>query len=74
MRAGATVEQVHERPCDTLEDERVAKEVTAITIERFRDRADAPSSAIDAALAALRDDERRFTGPTRWVVRARGHG
>lgn len=71
--AGATITHVEERPCDTLEDERVAKEVTAITIERFRDRADAPTSAISAAIAALTDDDRRFTGPTRWVVHARAH-
>lgn len=69
--AGAAVTHVEERPCDTVEDERLAKEVTAITIERFRNRADAPTGAIDAAIAALTDDERRFTGPTRWVAHAR---
>jgi ubiquinone/menaquinone biosynthesis C-methylase UbiE len=69
--AGATIEQVEERPCDSLEEERIAKEITAITIERFRDRAAASDAAIDAALAALSDDRRRLTGPTRWVVRAR---
>jgi hypothetical protein len=72
--AGATVEHVEERPCETREDERAAKEITAITIERFRDRAGASSDAIAAALAALTDEKRRFTGPTRWVVRARGRG
>ena len=69
--AGATIEQVDTRPGDTLEDGRVAGEISAITIERFRDRAEVPDEAIDAALAALSDPERQLTGPTRWVVRAR---
>lgn len=38
----------------------------------FRDRAvsdGAGSEAMDAAIAALRDTERTFTGRTRWIVR-----
>jgi ubiquinone/menaquinone biosynthesis C-methylase UbiE len=69
--AGATIEQVESRPSETSDDRRVAAEITAVTIERFRDRTDVPDEAIDAALAALRDPERQLTGPTRWVVRAR---
>ncbi len=69
--AGATIEQVETRPSATLGDRRVAAEITAITIERFRDRTVVPAEAIDAAIAALRDPERQLTGPTRWVVRAR---
>jgi ubiquinone/menaquinone biosynthesis C-methylase UbiE len=69
--AGATVEQVEVRPGDDPEDGRVAAEITAITIERFRDRTDAPQEAVEAALRALRDRDRRLIGPTRWVVRAR---
>lgn len=69
--AGATIEQVETLPGDTLEDGRIAGEISAITIDRFRDRAQAPGEAIDAALAALSDPERQLTGPTRWVVRAR---
>lgn len=69
--AGATIEQLETRPGDTLKDGRIAGEITAITIDRFRDRAQAPQAAIDAALAALSDPKRQLTGPTRWVVRAR---
>lgn len=69
--AGAVVEQVRSRPARTREDDRVAAEISAITIERFRGRTGLPDEAIDAALAALRDPGRRFTGPTRWVIRAR---
>jgi SAM-dependent methyltransferase len=69
--AGATIEQVETRPSETLRDQRAAAEITAITLERFRDRTDVPDEAIDAAIAALRDPERQLTGPTRWVVRAR---
>jgi SAM-dependent methyltransferase len=69
--AGATIEQVEKLPGDTPDDGRIAGEITAITIDRFRDRAQASDEAIDAALAALSDPERRLTGPTRWVVRAR---
>jgi ubiquinone/menaquinone biosynthesis C-methylase UbiE len=72
--AGATIEQVQTRPSVTPHDGRLAAEITAITLERFRGRADAPSEAIEAALAALRDPARRFTGPSRWAVRARVAG
>ncbi len=68
--AGAKIEQVETRPC-TAEDGPITKEISAITIERFRVRTEVTDRAIDAALAALRDPERQLTGPTRWVVRAR---
>ncbi len=69
--AGTTIEQVETRPGDTREDGRIAGEISAVTIDRFRDRTEVPDEAIDAAMAALRDPERRLAGPTRWVVRAR---
>lgn len=69
--AGATIEQVETRPCQDAHDARLAAEITAITIERFRTRASVSDDAITAALAALRDRPEGFTGPTRWVVRAR---
>jgi ubiquinone/menaquinone biosynthesis C-methylase UbiE len=69
--AGATVEQIETRPAETPRDARVAAEISAITIERFRNRTDVPREAIDAAVAALGDPDRRLTGPTRWVIRAR---
>ena len=69
--AGATIEQVVVRPCETTDDARAAGEITAITLERFRDRSRAPVGALDAAVAALRDPGRHLTGPTRWIVRAR---
>ena len=59
--AGATIEQVETRPCATLGDRRTAAEITAITIERFRDRTDVSAEAIDAAIAALKDPERQLT-------------
>jgi SAM-dependent methyltransferase len=66
--AGATIEQMETRPTSGHDETRIAAE---ITIERFRDRTDVPAEAIDAVLAALRDPQRKLTGPTRWVVRAR---
>jgi SAM-dependent methyltransferase len=69
--AGATIEQVETRPGDNREDGRIAREISAITLERFRHRTLVSDKAIDAALAALRDPERPLTGPTRWAVRAR---
>jgi hypothetical protein len=72
--AGATIEQIETRPCETRDDSRRAAEITAITIERFRRRTDVPGEALDAALAALRDPARHLIGPTRWVVRARTPG
>jgi SAM-dependent methyltransferase len=69
--AGATIEQVETLPGDTPEDGRIAGEISAITLDRFRDRAQAQEEAIEAAIAALTDPDRQLTGPTRWVVRAR---
>jgi SAM-dependent methyltransferase len=51
--------------------------ITAITIERFRDRAigaGVSSRAVDAAITALHDPARTFTGPTRWIVRCHRSG
>ena len=48
--------------------------IAAITLERFREKAVAAGTddtAITAAIAALRDPQRIFIGPTRWVVHAR---
>jgi ubiquinone/menaquinone biosynthesis C-methylase UbiE len=69
--AGTTIEQVETRPGDPLHDGRIAAEISAITIEHFRDRTDVPDEAIDAVVAALRNPDRQLTGPTRWVIRAR---
>jgi hypothetical protein len=52
----------------------LAARIVALTIERFRARAVASgtrSAAIDAAVSALHDQDRGFTGPTQWIVRAR---
>jgi SAM-dependent methyltransferase len=52
----------------------LAARIVAITIERFRARSisnGTTSAAIDAAISALRDPNRSFTGPTQWIVRAR---
>jgi SAM-dependent methyltransferase len=68
--AGAIIDEVKTQPGDTPQDGRIAAEITAITIERFRDRTPVPDEMIDTALAALRDPKRQLTGPTRWVVRA----
>lgn len=54
----------------TVDDGRIAAEITAITIDRFRDRAQASHETIDAPLRALSDPERQLIGLTRWVVRA----
>jgi hypothetical protein len=69
--AGAAVEAVEVRPCESREDAAIAAEITAITIDRFRARTATPASHVEKALAALADPRRSFTGPTRWVVRAR---
>lgn len=69
--AGGQIDHVEAEP-GTGRAGPTAALVTAITLERLRDRAvsdGASSEAIDAAIAALRDTERTFTGPTRWVVR-----
>jgi ubiquinone/menaquinone biosynthesis C-methylase UbiE len=69
--AGAAIEHVETSPAETEEDARVGAEIAAITLERFRRRRESPDEVIDAAVAALRDPDRGFTGPTRWVIRAR---
>ncbi|MFN2465521.1 MAG: class I SAM-dependent methyltransferase [Candidatus Dormibacteria bacterium] len=69
--SGASIEQVERRPADSGGDARIAAEISAITIDRFRDRTKVPGASIDAAISALRDPNRRIIGPTRWVVRAR---
>jgi SAM-dependent methyltransferase len=74
--AGAQIEHVESRPWVGRGGQTAAL-ITAITLERFRDRAlgvGASSRAIDAAIAALRDPERTFTGPTRWIVRCHRSG
>ena len=68
--AGATVEHIESQPCVSEEDGRLAAEVTAITLDRFRARSQVATDALDAAISALRDPTRPFTGPTRWLVRA----
>lgn len=69
--AGASIEHVETRSAATPGERRIAAEITAITIKRFRDRTDVPDEAINAALSALRDPARKLTAPDRWVVRAR---
>jgi SAM-dependent methyltransferase len=69
--AGAQVEHVESKLSLGRGGEPAAV-ITAITLERFRHRAinsDASDEAIGAAIGALRDPERTFTGPIRWVVR-----
>ncbi len=69
--AGAEIDHVDSQP-GTGRAAYTAALITAITLERFRDRAasyGAGREAIDAAIAALRDPGRTFTGPTRWIVR-----
>jgi SAM-dependent methyltransferase len=71
--AGADVVTVHSSPSPG-HGNGLAARIVAITIERFRPRAisnGTKSAAIDAAISALRDPNRSFTGPTQWVVRAR---
>lgn len=71
--AGAEVERFGSSPA-TAADSRTAAEITALTLERFGERAIEAGTrpeAIEAAIAALRDPQRDFTGPTRWIVRAR---
>jgi SAM-dependent methyltransferase len=71
--AGAEIAAVHSSPSPGHGDGLAAR-IVALTIERFRARAvsaGTPPAAIDAAIAALRDPRRRFTGPTQWIVRAR---
>jgi hypothetical protein len=71
--AGADVVTIHSSPSPGLGDGLAAR-IVALTIERFRARSNSngtKSAAIDAAISALRDPNRRFTGPTQWIVRAR---
>jgi hypothetical protein len=71
--AGADVVTIHSSPSPG-HGNGLAARIVAITIERFRARSvsnGAKSAAIDAALSALRDPNRSFTGPTQWIVRAR---
>jgi SAM-dependent methyltransferase len=73
LGAGAKIEHVESQPWVGHAGQSAAL-VTAITLERFRDRATGAgvsNPAVDAAIAALHDAERRFTGPTRWIVRCR---
>ncbi|MFN2464605.1 MAG: class I SAM-dependent methyltransferase [Candidatus Dormibacteria bacterium] len=69
--SGAIIEQVESRPADSATDARIAAEISAITIDRFRDRTAVPGASIDAAISALMNPSRRIIGPTRWVIRAR---
>lgn len=69
--AGAVIEAVDVRPSESHEDARIAAEITAITIDRFRARTSTPAGHVEKALAALSDQRRTLTGPTRWIVRAR---
>jgi SAM-dependent methyltransferase len=69
--AGAVIEAVDIRVCDSREDAEIAAEIPAITLDRFRTRTSTPAESVDKALAALADPDRSLTGPTRWIVRAR---
>jgi SAM-dependent methyltransferase len=71
--AGAEVVTIDSSPSPGHGDGLAAR-IVAITIERFRARSLAngtKSAAIDAAISALRDPNRRFTGPTQWIALAR---
>lgn len=71
--AGAEIVSVDSSPSPGPEGA-IAAQICAITIERFRERSLAMGTspkAIDAAISALRDPGRSFTGPTQWIVRAR---
>jgi Methyltransferase domain len=71
--AGAEIEDVCCEPSSGPAAQGAAL-VTAITLERFHERAVAEGASpesLAAVVAALRDPERVFTGPARWVVRAR---
>jgi hypothetical protein len=70
--AGAELQDVESEP-SRGRGAQAAALITAITLERFRERAvqgGASHSAIGAAIAALNDPERSFTGPTQWIARA----
>jgi SAM-dependent methyltransferase len=70
---GAQVVQVDSEPSPARGGQAAAL-ITAMTLERFRAQAvnsGASDGAITAAVAALHDPERTFTGPTQWIVRGR---
>jgi hypothetical protein len=70
---GAQVVQVDSEPSPGRGGQAAAL-ITAMTLERFRAQAVnsvASDEAITAAVAALHDPERTFTGPTQWIVRGR---
>ncbi len=69
--AGAVLEAVDVRPCESREDAAIAAEITAITLDRFRSRTSTPTAHVEKALAALSDPGRSIHGPTRWIVRGR---
>jgi SAM-dependent methyltransferase len=74
--AGAKIEHVESQPSVGRGGQSAAL-ITAITLERFRDRATGAgvrNPAVAAAIAALHDPERAFTGPTRWIVRCHRSG
>jgi len=68
---GAHVVQVASEPSPGRGGQAAAL-IAAMTLEHFRDRAvnaGADDHAITAAVAALHDPERTFTGPTQWIAR-----
>jgi SAM-dependent methyltransferase len=70
--AGAELETVDRRPSPG-QGGGLAARICALTTERLRTRAlcaGTSREAIDAAIDALRDSSRTFTGPTQWIVRA----
>jgi 2-polyprenyl-3-methyl-5-hydroxy-6-metoxy-1,4-benzoquinol methylase len=74
--AGAQIEHIESQPWVGRGGETAAL-ITAITLERFRDRAmgaGVSNWSVNAAIAALHDPERTFTGPTRWIVRCHRSG
>jgi 2-polyprenyl-3-methyl-5-hydroxy-6-metoxy-1,4-benzoquinol methylase len=74
--AGAEVLELECEPAPEFGGEPAAL-ITALTLEHFRERSavrGADADAISQATAALRDPERRFTGPTQWIVRCRVPG
>lgn len=71
--SGAEIVQVQSEPSPGRGGETAAS-ITALTLEHFRHQAvaaGASNEAITAAVAALADPARTFTGPTQWIVRCR---
>jgi pimeloyl-ACP methyl ester carboxylesterase/SAM-dependent methyltransferase len=71
--AGARIQDLRSEPSPGRGGQPAAL-ITALTLERFGNRAIAAGvqpAPLDAAAAALRDPDRIFTGPTRWIVRCR---